>query len=56
MDGNNVYITGSGNRGTVHTDEPANPANVEEWQKAANVGGIVGKIDRSDTEKIGYLQ
>ena len=52
MDGNNVYITGSGNRGTVHTDEPANPANVEEWQKAANVGGIVGKIDRSDTKKL----
>ena len=52
MDGDNVYITGSGNRGTVHTDEPANPANVEEWQKAANVGGIVGKIDRSDTKKL----
>lgn len=52
MDGNNVYITGSGNRGTVHTDEPANPANVEEWQKAANVGGVVGKIDRSDTKKL----
>lgn len=52
MDGDNVYITGSGNRGTVHTDEPANPANVKEWQKAANVGGIVGKIDRSDTKKL----
>ena len=52
MDGDNVYITGSGNRGTVHTDEPANPANVEEWQKAANVGGIVGKIDRSNTKKL----
>lgn len=53
MDGDNVYITGSGNRGTVHTDEPADPANVEEWQKAANVGGVVGKIDRSDTKKLG---
>ena len=52
MDGDNVYITGSGNRGTVHTDEPADPANVKEWQKAANVGGIVGKIDRSDTKKL----
>lgn len=45
MDGDKVYVTGSANRGTVHTDEPDNPAKVEEWQKAANVGGIVGKID-----------
>lgn len=52
MDGDNVYITGSGNRGTVHTDEPGDPTNVEAWQKAANVGGIVGKIDRSDTKKL----
>ena len=47
MDGNNVYVTGSANRGTVHTDEPTDPKKVEAWQKAANVGGIVGKIDRS---------
>jgi hypothetical protein len=52
MDGDNVYITGSGNRGTVHTDEPADPIKVKEWQKAANVGGVVGKIDRSDTKKL----
>ena len=52
MDGDNVYITGSGNRGTVHTDEPADPANVEKWQKAANVGGVVGKIDRSNTKQL----
>lgn len=45
MDGDKVYVTGSANRGTVHTDESDNPAKVEEWQKAANVGGIVGKID-----------
>lgn len=45
MDGDKVYVTGSANRGTVHTDEPDDPAKVEEWQKAANVGGIVGKID-----------
>lgn len=50
MYGDNVYISGSGNRGTVHTDEPSDPANVKEWQKAANVGGVVGKIDRSDTK------
>lgn len=52
MYGDNVYISGSGNRGTVHTDEPSDPANVEKWQKAANVGGVVGKIDRSDTKKL----
>ena len=45
MYGDGVKVTGSANRGTVHTDEPDDPAKVEEWQKAANVGGIVGKID-----------
>ena len=45
MYGDGVKVTGSANRGTVHTDEPDNPDKVEEWQKAANVGGIVGKID-----------
>ena len=49
MYGDSVKVTGSANRGTVHTDEPADPANVKEWQKAANVGGVVGKIDRSKT-------
>lgn len=49
MFGDNVYIDGGANRGTVHTDEPADPADVKDWQKAANVGGIVGKIDRGNT-------
>ncbi|NJE35597.1 filamentous hemagglutinin N-terminal domain-containing protein [Megasphaera sp. SW808] len=49
MDGDKVYVTGSANRGTVHTSEPADPAAVKDWEKAANVGGVVGKIDRSDT-------
>ena len=52
MDGNNVYITQSANRGTVHTDESTDHTDVEEWQKAANVGGIVGKIDRSKTDNL----
>lgn len=52
MFGDNVYIDGGANRGTVHTDEPADPADVKDWQKAANVGGVVGKIDRSDTVPI----
>lgn len=52
MFGDNVYIDGGANRGTVHTDEPADPADVKDWQKAANVGGIVGKIDRAFTKNI----
>ncbi len=52
MEGNGAKVTGSANRGTVHTDEPGDPTNVEDWQKAANVGGVVGKIDRSDTVTI----
>lgn len=50
MDGDNVYITASTNRGTVHTKEPGDPAKVQQYEKAANVGGIVGKIDRSTTK------
>lgn len=52
MEGNGAKVTGSANRGTVHTDEPGDPTNVKDWQKAANVGGVVGKIDRSDTVTI----
>lgn len=55
LDGDNVYVTGSANRGTVHTDEPADPAHVEAWQKAANVGGVVGKIDRGTPNTLGGL-
>lgn len=47
MDGDKVFITGSANRGTVHTHEPEDSSNVQDYEKAANVGGIVGKIDRS---------
>ena len=52
MFGDGVSINGGANRGTVHTDEPANPADVKDWQKAANVGGVVGKIDRGSTKTI----
>lgn len=52
MEGNGAKVTGSANRGTVHTDEPGDPTNVENWQKAANVGGVVGKIDRSKTDNL----
>ncbi len=49
MDGDNVYISGSTNDGTVHTSDPTNPSAPQEYESAANVGGIVGKIDRSQT-------
>ena len=52
MDGDNVYVTGSANRGTVHSQdiEEENATNVLYTSQAANVGGVVGKIDRSDTK------
>lgn len=56
MDGDNVYVTGSANRGTVHTSEPAEPADVKDWEKAANVGGVVGKIDRSGTLELDDIE
>ena len=52
MDGDNVYITGSGNRGTVHTYDEFTGTDVPDNAKAANVGGIVGKIDRSNTKNL----
>lgn len=54
MDGDNVYVTGSANRGTVHSydiDEK-HATNVLDISKAANVGGVVGKIDRSTTKDL----
>ena len=56
LEGDNVYVTGSANRGTVHTDEPADPADVNEWQKAANVGGVVGKIDRNKQNTLNEIK
>lgn len=56
MDGDNVYITSSANRGTVHTHEPESSASVQTYEKAANVGGIVGKIDRSGTKTIDAIK
>ena len=52
MDGDNVYVTESANRGTVHSQdiEEENATNVLYTSQAANVGGVVGKIDRSDTK------
>ena len=48
LDGDNVHVTSSGNRGTVHSlDITGNT--VSQASQASNTGGVVGKIDRSDT-------
>ena len=49
MYGNNTYINTSANRGTVHTEDIVDESKILDTSKAANVGGIVGKIDRSTT-------
>lgn len=51
LDGDNVFVTASANRGTVHSQDisEANADKVLDISKAANVGGIVGKIDRRTT-------
>lgn len=47
MDGDNVYVTGSANRGTVHSEDITDPGNILYISQAANTGGIVGKINRN---------
>lgn len=47
MEGDYVHIDASGNRGTVHTLDISDGNNISDASEAANVGGIVGKIDRS---------
>lgn len=54
MDGKGVKVTGSANRGTVHTENIEDADNVLTISKAANVGGIVGKID-ANTNETGLL-
>lgn len=56
MDGDNVYVTGSANRGTVHSQEISNANNVLYTSQAANTGGVVGKIDRSATKTLEQIQ
>lgn len=52
MDGNNVYVTQSANRGTVHTLDITGQSKISDASTAANVGGIVGKIDRGKTDNL----
>lgn len=49
MFGDDSYVELSANRGTVHSAEIENFGSVQEPSKAANTGGIVGKIDRGTT-------
>ena len=52
--GDNVRITNSANRGTVHSAVISENyiQNPLEISKAANVGGIVGKLDRAQTQSL----
>ena len=49
LDGDSVYVTASGNRGTVHSLDITGDT-VSEASQASNTGGIVGKINRWDTK------
>ncbi|WP_299447923.1 filamentous hemagglutinin N-terminal domain-containing protein [uncultured Phascolarctobacterium sp.] len=48
MYGDNTYITGAANRGNVHSFEDFNGDTIPDSAQAANVGGVVGKINRSN--------
>lgn len=55
MDGDGVYIVSSANRGTVHSQDITG-GTVLEVSEAANVGGIVGKIDRDTQNSIDKIK
>lgn len=55
LDGDNVYITSSANRGTVHSLEITGNT-VSDASKASNTGGIVGKIDRDSSVELDDLR
>lgn len=55
LDGDNVYVTGSANRGTVHSLDITGDT-VSQASQASNTGGVVGKIDRSDTKTLSEIK
>lgn len=55
LDGDNVYVTGSANRGTVHSLDITGDT-VSKASQASNTGGVVGKIDRSDTKTLSEIE
>lgn len=56
LNGDNVYVTGSANRGTVHSLDIEDQDDISDASRASNTGGVVGKIDRSSTESLTDLQ
>ena len=56
MYGDKTHITGSANRGTVHSADIEDFRDIKDSSKAANVGGIVGKIDRSTTNNLNDIK
>ena len=56
MYGDKTHITGSANRGTVHSADIEDFSDIKDSSKAANVGGIVGKIDRSKTNNLNNIK
>lgn len=55
LDGDNVYVTGSANRSTVHSLDITGDT-VSQASQASNTGGVVGKIDRSDTKTLSEIE
>ena len=51
MYGDNTYVVNSSNRGTVHSLD-ITTTTISDASKAANTGGVVGKLDRSDTKDL----
>ena len=52
MYGDETYIKDSSNRGTVHSAYITDQDYVLDISEAANAGGVVGKIDRSNTKQL----
>ena len=56
MYGNDVFLDKVGNRGHVHSRIIEDVNNVRDSAKAANVGGVAGKVDRNKTLSIEELK
>lgn len=56
MYGNDVFLDKVGNRGHVHSRIIEDINNVRDSAKAANVGGVAGKVDRNKTLSIEELK
>ena len=54
--GDKAKVKNSGNRGTVHSANIDDVGNVPETAKAANVGGVVGKIDTPEATTLDEIK